>query len=66
VMRGYFKKAQPLPPTNGNLFNTVDYGMSTRGGWGIPGKPRSARKYLAAALAAGLIAGATVFMLKRD
>jgi short-subunit dehydrogenase len=66
VMRGYFKTASSLAPTNGNLFNTVDYGMSTHGGWGIPGKPRSARKYLAAALAAGLIAGATVFMLKRD
>lgn len=65
VMRGYFKTAQALPPTNGNLFNTVDYGMSTYGGWATPGKPRSYKKYLTAALAAGLLAGATAFLIKK-
>jgi short-subunit dehydrogenase len=64
VMRGYFKTAKPLPPTSGNLFNTVDYGMSTHGGWGIPGKPKAFKKYLGAALAAGLISVAAVSVLR--
>ncbi|MDB5135999.1 MAG: family oxidoreductase, partial [Mucilaginibacter sp.] len=64
VMRTYFKTAQPLPPTSGNLFNTVDYGMSTHGGWGIPGKSKAYRKYLVAALAAGLMSAAVVSVLR--
>ncbi|WP_374951071.1 SDR family oxidoreductase [Mucilaginibacter sp.] len=57
VMRKYFKIAKDIAPTSGNLFNTVDYGMSTNGGWGIPGKPKAHRKFIAAGLAAGLAAG---------
>jgi short-subunit dehydrogenase len=57
VMRQYFKVAKPLPSTSGNLFNTVDFGMSTHGGWGIPGKPKAHRKYIAAGLLAGAAAG---------
>ena len=57
VMRKYFSIASPLPSTSGNLFNTVDYGMSTNGGFGIPGRPKAHRKYVAAGLLAGLVAG---------
>jgi hypothetical protein len=64
VMRAYFKTAPALPPTSGNLFNTVDYGMSTYGGWGIPGKPKAYKKYLGAALAAGLISAVLVSVFR--
>jgi short-subunit dehydrogenase len=65
VMRKYFKVASPIAPTNGNLFNTVNYGMSPYGGFGFPGKPKSHRKYIAAALAAGLLTGIWLTLLKR-
>jgi hypothetical protein len=43
--------------SDGNVFTTVDYGMSTHGGFGVPGKPKAHRKYIAAgALLAGLAA----------
>jgi len=57
AMRRYFKGAGSLPPTNGNIFNTVDYGMSTNGGFEIPSEPKPYRKYIAGALVAGLAAG---------
>lgn len=57
VMRKYFKIADPIPSTSGNLFNTVDYGMSSYGGFGLPGEPKAHRKYLAGALLMGLAAG---------
>jgi short-subunit dehydrogenase len=60
IMRRYFKTAQPLPPTNGNLFNSVDYGMSTHGGWNISVKSKNYKKYLAAALAAGVLSALIV------
>ncbi len=60
-MRKYFKSAEPTPSTSGNLFNTVNYGMSAHGGWGIPGKPISISKYVAAGLLAGFIAGFYLF-----
>ena len=56
-MRSYFKVAKPMHSTSGNLFNTVDFGMSTNGGWGLPGKPRAHRKYIVAGMVAGLAAG---------
>ncbi|TWR31532.1 SDR family oxidoreductase [Mucilaginibacter pallidiroseus] len=49
-MRGYFKTAAPIELTDGNIFNTVDYGMSTHGRFGYPGKPKAHRKYIAAGL----------------
>jgi short-subunit dehydrogenase len=61
VMRAYFKNADPIALTSGNLFNTVDYGMSTNGGWSIPGKPKTHRKYVAAGLLA--IAATGYFLL---
>jgi short-subunit dehydrogenase len=57
VMRRYFNEAEAIPATNGNLFNTVNYGMSSHGGFGLPGEPKAHRKYLAGALLMGLAAG---------
>lgn len=57
VMRKYFNVADDIPATSGNLFNTVDYGMSSHGGFGLPGEPKAHRKYLAGALLMGLAAG---------
>jgi short-subunit dehydrogenase len=65
IMRKYFKAAKTIPPTSGNLFNTVDYGMSTNGGWGMPGKPKAHRKYIVAGLAAGLAAAFLLVGLKK-
>jgi short-subunit dehydrogenase len=56
-MRRYFKQADEIHPTSGNAFNTVDFGMSTNGGFGLPGEPRAHRKYLLAIGLAGLAAG---------
>ncbi|RVU03036.1 SDR family oxidoreductase [Mucilaginibacter limnophilus] len=64
-IRRYFKSAEPITSTNGNLFNTVDYGMSIHGGWGIPGEPKAHRKYIAAGLLAGLAAGFFLVTSKR-
>lgn len=57
VMRKYLKQAAPIALTDGNVFTTVDYGMSTHGGWGLPGEPKAHRKYIVGALVAGLAAG---------
>jgi short-subunit dehydrogenase len=57
VMRRYLDNAEPIALTDGNVFTTVNYGMSTHGGFGLPGKPRAHRKYIAGALIGGLIAG---------
>lgn len=64
-MRKYFKGAEITASTSGNLFNTVNYGMSTHGGWGIPGKPVSISKYVAAGLLVGFVAGFCLFNSKR-
>ncbi|GAB3920768.1 SDR family oxidoreductase [Mucilaginibacter myungsuensis] len=63
VMRRYFKVAKPIALSDGNAFQTVDYGMSTHGVSGIPGEPKAHRKYLAAAVIAGVLAG--VFFARR-
>ncbi len=65
VMRRYFNVADDLPSTNGNLFNTVKYGMSSHGGFGTSGQPKAHRKYLVAALLAGLVSSALVLGSKR-
>jgi short-subunit dehydrogenase len=61
IMRRYLKSAEPIALSDGNVFTTVDYGMSTHGGFGLPGEPRAHRKYLAAALVTGLAAGLYFF-----
>jgi short-subunit dehydrogenase len=63
VMRRYLNTADPIALSDGNVFTTVDYGMSTHGGFGLPGKPKAHRKYIAAALLAGFSAG--YFLFKR-
>jgi short-subunit dehydrogenase len=63
VIRKYIKNADNTSPTDGNLFDTVDYGMSLRGGFGFPGRPKSYRKYIAGA-AAGLAIAALLFRNK--
>jgi hypothetical protein len=65
VMRRYFKNADSLPPTNGNLFNTVDYAMSTNGGFSFSVPAKTSRRYLAgAAIFAAVVAGSAVIYLK--
>ena len=55
-MRKYFSHAKPIHSTSGNIFNTVDYGMSTHGGWAIPPEPKPFKKYIALGLI-GALAG---------
>jgi len=62
VIRTYLKHAKDIAPTNGNIFSPVAYGNSAYGGWGIPGKPKAHRKYVA--LAAGLLFGALLIKRK--
>ena len=57
VMRRYLGQADEISKTDGNVFNTVDYGMSPYGGFGFSGKPRAHRRYVAAVAFAGLVAG---------
>jgi short-subunit dehydrogenase len=57
VMRRYFKAADPIALSDGNVFTTVDYGMTTHGGFGLPGEPKAHRKYITAALVASLALG---------
>ncbi|MEO3406797.1 SDR family oxidoreductase [Mucilaginibacter sp. CAU 1740] len=57
VMRRYFKSADPIASTSSNLYNTVDYGMATNGGFGLPGEPKTHRKYIVGALSVGLALG---------
>lgn len=60
VMRRYFKSAEEIAMTDGNVYGTVDYGMATNGRSGLPGRPGAHRKYIAAALVAGFAFGLTV------
>lgn len=50
VIATYLKQAKDTPKTSGNIFNTLAFGNAVFGGWGIPGKPKAHRKYLAAGL----------------
>jgi short-subunit dehydrogenase len=52
VIRAYLRNADDLPKTNGNIFSPVEYGNSVYGGWGLPGKPKAHRKYIAGGLLA--------------
>ena len=63
VMNLYFKNAEPTKSTNGNLFNTVNYGTAIHGGWGVAGKPKAHRKYITAGLAL-LVGGILVRSMK--
>jgi short-subunit dehydrogenase len=62
VMRRYLKQAEPIALSDGNVFTTVDYGMSTHGGFGLPGEPKAHRKYIAGVMLTGFALG--YFLLK--
>lgn len=58
VITNYLRHADAINKTDGNIFNTVNYGNAVYGGWGIPGKPKAHRKYIAGGLilfSAGMI-----------
>ncbi|MGV3510101.1 MAG: short-chain dehydrogenase, partial [Sphingobacteriaceae bacterium] len=58
IMEGYFKRADPMPSTTGNVLSPVKYGSSIEGGWQYLLKKKAiplARK--AAVLLAGLSVG---------
>jgi short-subunit dehydrogenase len=65
VMRRYFKNADAMLSTSGNLFNTVNYGMSAKGRFGLPGKPKAHRKYIVAGLVAGIAGGLYLLNYKK-
>lgn len=50
VIKSYLSRANPIEKTSGNIFNTVNYGNNVYGGWGLPGKPKAHRKYIAGGL----------------
>ena len=62
-MRKYFKAADPITYTHGNVFETVDYGMSTHGN--AAHMPRPTRKFLAAGFLAGLAIGVLMIQAGR-
>ena len=64
VIKTYLKHAASIPNTSGNIFNPVSYGNSVYGGWGIPGKPKAHRKYIAGGLLA--LAGVALLMLGKS
>jgi len=57
VIRHYLKQADTMPKSDGNVFGPVDYGNSVYGGWGLPGRPKAHRKYIAAGLLLFTVAG---------
>ncbi len=63
-MRKYFSHAKPIHSTSGNIFNTVDYGMSTHGGWSMSDKPKPYKKYAALGLIGAIAGGLTVLYSK--
>lgn len=52
VIKFYLDNAEETPKTDGNIFNTVNFGNSVYGGWGLPGRPKAHRKYIAGGLLA--------------
>lgn len=62
VIKTYLNQGESTSKTSGNLFNPVKFGTSVYGGWGLPGKPKAHRKYIAAGLL--LISAFGVVLLK--
>jgi short-subunit dehydrogenase len=65
VIKRYLDHAAEISPTDGNLFTSVDYGMSTHGGFGLPGEPKAHRKYIAGVLLAGVAIGFALFYKRK-
>jgi short-subunit dehydrogenase len=61
LMDGYFKNAQPLPYTPGNVMLPVDYGTSIHGGWNSQADVSKRKKTVL--LIAGAVAG--LLLLRR-
>jgi hypothetical protein len=58
TMEAYFKNADPIKDTDGNLFEPAEYGTSVHGGWRIPATPRQralSNVLLMTGLAVGLL-----------
>ena len=65
VMEWYFKQADAVPYTSGNVFEPVEYGTSIYGGWSISaGKERIKRIGAISLLAAGI--GAGLYIISRN
>jgi short-subunit dehydrogenase len=62
VIRNYLKNAPDIEQTNGNIFAPLPFGNAIHGGWGVPGKPKAHRKYLAGGLL--LFLGTLLLMTK--
>jgi short-subunit dehydrogenase len=60
VISYYLDHAEQIPKSDGNVFGPVKYGNAVYGGWGVAGKPKAHRKYIATGLlmvaAVGLLA----------
>ncbi|WP_158796175.1 SDR family oxidoreductase [Pedobacter sp. L105] len=63
VISYYLNHADTMPKSDGNVFGPVDYGNSVYGGWGLPGRPKAHRKYIAASL---LLVAAAGFLALRE
>jgi short-subunit dehydrogenase len=64
VIKTYLKNAKEIESTSGNIFNDVNYGNAVHGGWGIPGKPKAHRKYIAGGLLALAATGLLILAKK--
>ncbi|MDQ0637826.1 short-subunit dehydrogenase [Pedobacter sp. W3I1] len=62
VISSYLKHAPGIEKTNGNIFSPLPFGNAIYGGWGIAGKPKAHRKYLAGAV---LLFFGTAFLLTK-
>ncbi|RZM18758.1 MAG: SDR family oxidoreductase [Pedobacter sp.] len=63
VISSYLKRAEGIEKTDGNLFTPVNFGNAVYGGWGLPGRPKAHRKYIAGGLM--LIAVTGFLLLKK-
>ncbi|MBE7175326.1 MAG: SDR family oxidoreductase [Mucilaginibacter polytrichastri] len=63
VMKGYFRTAKTISPNPGNVKETLDFGSAIDGGHGLPGKPKTYRKYIAGTTI--LLAGSFLLLLGR-
>lgn len=61
LMKAYFKRAAVTETTDGNLFNTVNFAMSTHGNSRPHLKPGTARLLKASALLTGI--GIAVYLI---
>lgn len=61
IMRRYFKKADGIASSNGNLFETVDYNMSNSGGFPTVKASTVKKEYLAIGILTGVAIGLYLF-----